>query len=71
MPVRTPAASPRNSCRNDGMAATAVAPIMEESTGTSRQPRTSAPSSAQIFSTAAAAASAAAASAGRKATPTA
>ena len=53
------------------MASSAVEPMPDGSTGTVRHPSTSAPSSAQIFSTAAAAASAAASSAGRNAVPTA
>ena len=42
----------RKTCRNEGSTARAVEPIIESSTGTSRQPSTRRPSEAAIFSTA-------------------
>ena len=71
MPDRSPAASATKIWRKVGMTDSAVAPIIDESIGTSRHPRTTRPSSAQIFSTSSAAAEHASSSAGRNAMPTA
>ena len=60
-----------NSCRNAGMTRWAVGPSPAGSVGTSRQPRTTSPSSAATCSTSATAVGRRSASTGRKAMPTA
>ena len=64
-----PSAALRNTCRNDGSASAAWRPIIELSTGTSRQPSTCSPSLAAIFSIPAMAADSCSGSCGRKAMP--
>ena len=64
-------AAARKTCRNCGMVPRAVAPTMSETTGSTRQPSTSRPSSAAIRSISATWPAASLSSAARKAVPTA